>query len=97
LEAAGRREQGESLVADPRQVVTSYGPWWAIRGRWARLRGNENEAQGSFSEAVAADPFDVESACESVDPEGVAASSTGDHALCGAARALGAPPFGAGD
>ncbi|MDP9150195.1 MAG: hypothetical protein M3O36_09680, partial [Myxococcota bacterium] len=97
LEDAGKRERGESLVADPRQVITSYGPWWAIRGRWARLRGRENEAQGSFVEAVAADPFDVESACESVHPEAVGASSPGDAALCGAAREAGAPAFGPGD
>src|SRR4029077_17255638 len=35
LESADRREEGEPLVADPKQVVSSYGPWWAIRGRWA--------------------------------------------------------------
>jgi hypothetical protein len=85
LEEAGRREEGAPLVADPSQIVSSYGPWWAIRGRWARLSGDEATATSSFVEAVAADPFDAEGACETIDPavsppEGVKA------ALCAAAR-----------
>ncbi len=68
LEAAGRREEGAPLVADPQSVATSYGPWWAVRGRWARLRGDSSTADESFSEAVAVDPFDLEAACESADP-----------------------------
>ena len=67
LEDAGRREEGEPLVADPAQVLSSFGPWWAIRGRWARLRGDEPTATESFVEAVGADPFDAEAACESID------------------------------
>jgi hypothetical protein len=92
LEAAGRREDGEALVADPKQVISSYGPWWAIRGRWARLRGDEPTATASFIEAVAADPFDPEGACETLDP----ATSPPDaprKALCDAARSAGEPPF----
>src|SRR3954468_19459175 len=30
LEAAGRSKEGEPLLADPKEVVASYGPWWAI-------------------------------------------------------------------
>jgi hypothetical protein len=93
LEQAGRRQEAAPLVADPRQVMTSYGPWWAVRGRWARLGGDEATATASFIEAVGADPFDAEAACESVDPD----SSPTDPLklpLCEAARARGEPPFG---
>ena len=69
LEEAGRREEGESLMADPAQVFSGYGPWWATRGRWARLRGDEGVAEKSFDEAVAADPLDDEAACETIDPK----------------------------
>ena len=44
LEETGRREDGEPLMADPSQVLSSYGPWWATRGRWARGRGDEAAA-----------------------------------------------------
>lgn len=67
LEEAGRREEAEPLMADPSQVLSSYGPWWATRGRWARARGDEGVAVSSFHEAVAADPFDPEGACETLD------------------------------
>ncbi len=95
LEAAGRRKQGEPLVEDPREVLSSYGPWWATRGRWARLRGDEPTATASFIEAVAADPLDPEAACESLDPD-AAPLDPPAHALCEAARAAGEPEF-AGD
>jgi hypothetical protein len=94
LEAAGRREEGEALVADPKQVLSTYGPWWAVRGRWARLRGDEGTATASFIEAVAADPFDVESACETIDAAEAPADAA-KKALCDAARAAGEPPFAA--
>jgi hypothetical protein len=93
LEEAGRREEAAPLVADPHQVLTSFGPWWAVRGRWARLSGDEGTAASSFVEAVGADPLDVEVACESADP----AISPADPAklrLCDAARARGEPRFG---
>jgi hypothetical protein len=88
LEAAGRREEGKSLVADPKEVLSSYGPWWAVRGRWERIGGDEATATASFIEAVAADPFDAEAACETLD----AAAGPPDpakKALCDAARAAG--------
>jgi hypothetical protein len=88
LEAAGRRADGDSLVDDPKQVVSSYGPWWAIRGRWARLRLDEPTATASFFEAVAADPFDVEAACETLDPS-QAPPDASKKPLCDAARASG--------
>jgi len=93
LEAAGRRAEGEPLVADPKDVLSSFGPWWAIRGRWARLRGDEPTATASFVEAVAADPFDPEAACETITP-GEAPADPAKKALCDAARATGVPELG---
>jgi len=92
LEGAGRREEGEPLVADPSQVASPYGPWWAVRGRWARLRGDEAAATPSFAEAVAADPLNVEAACETIEPS--ALPDVAEKArLCEAARAAAEPPY----
>jgi peptidase MA superfamily protein len=93
LEEAGRQKEGEPLVADPKQVLSSYGPWWAVRGRWARLRGDEEVAVASFIEAVAADPFDLEAACEAIDPT-LAPQGADKGPLCDAARANSEEPFG---
>ena len=93
LEGADRREEAAPLVADPRGVSSSFGPWWAVRGRWARLRGEEAGAVWSFGAAVAVDPFDPEGACESLD-ESHSPPEPGQAALCEAARAAGQPPFG---
>src|ERR1019366_3158625 len=41
LEEVGRRDEADPLMGDPAQVFSSYGPWWATRGRWARIRGEE--------------------------------------------------------
>jgi hypothetical protein len=81
LEQAGHAAQAEPLVADPGEVVSSYGPWWAIRGKWARSKGDEPEAARSLFEAVAVDPFDPSCACD------------GEAALCEAARAYAGPPY----
>ncbi len=82
-------------MADPSQVLASYGPWWASRARWARLRGDEAAAVGSFAEAVAADPFSPEGACETLDPVAVPDALATDAAkdLCAAARARHEPTF----
>jgi hypothetical protein len=92
LEEAGRRVEGESLVADPRQVLSAYGPWWAMRGRWARLNADEATAVPSFLEGISSDPFDVEAACEATDPESSAAAASRSP-LCAAALARHEPPF----
>jgi hypothetical protein len=93
LEASGHRDDGAALVADPRDVASSYGPWWALRGRWARAAGDEGTAVVSFDAAVAADPMDAEAACETI--EGHETPAGADRArLCAAARAMGEPPFG---
>jgi hypothetical protein len=93
LEEVGRRAEADPLVADPRQVLSSYGPWWAIRGRFARVRGDEATAGSSFFEAVAADPFDPEATCETVDENSAPPDSSEARALCDAARARNEPPF----
>jgi Peptidase MA superfamily len=92
LESAGKREEGEWLVSDPMQVLSSYGPWWAIRGRWARLGSDEVRASQSFAEAVAADPLDPEAACETLDSEAGPADPA-KASLCAAARSAAGPPF----
>jgi hypothetical protein len=94
LEPIGRRQEAEPLMADPRDVTASFGPWWAIRGRWERAREDEAAAVGSFSEAVAADPFEVEAACEGIAPDALPPSAAG-RPLCEAARARGEPVFDA--
>ena len=92
LEEAGRRADGEGLVSDPLRVVSSYGPWWALRGRWERMAGDEAAAGQSFGEAVANNPFDAEAACESIDP-GAEPRDPDKVPLCDAARAATGPLF----
>jgi hypothetical protein len=94
LEAAGRRGAGAWLVADAAEVVTSYGPWWALRGRWAALSADTRVAAESFAEAVAADPLDPESACGTFDPLGLP-TQWSDATLCAASRAYPPSPFDA--
>jgi hypothetical protein len=93
LESLGREADAAPLVADPKDVVSSFGPWWAIRGRWARARGDEATAESSFFEALSADPLDVEVACE-----GILVTSSPKNplqrSLCDAARARLEPTLG---
>ncbi|HEX3772478.1 MAG TPA: hypothetical protein VHV30_16485 [Polyangiaceae bacterium] len=89
LEELGRREEAAPLMGDPAQVYSSYGPWWATRGRWARLRGDEPTAVTSFGQAVGADPFDVEAACETLDAPAASVPVAASAPLCAAARAAG--------
>ena len=93
LEALGRKKEGEPLQADPKDVSASFSGWWAIRGRWARDREDLAVADPAFVEAVSANPYDVEAACETLDaaksPETPAA-----RLLCEAARKMGEPPLG---
>jgi tetratricopeptide (TPR) repeat protein len=93
LESLGRAADAEPLVADPKEIASSYAPWWAIRGRLARTRGDDATADPSFAEAVAVDPLDVEVACETVTVDG----KPKDPAmvpLCDAARARHEPSLG---
>jgi hypothetical protein len=89
----GKRDEDEGLVSNPTQVVSSFAPWWAVRGRWARLRGDEKAAAASFDEALAADPFEPEAACETIDP-GARPEGAEKAPLCDAARAASGPIFG---
>jgi hypothetical protein len=94
LEATGRRAEAEPLVADPARLLSSYAPWWATRGRFARLRGDEPMAGDAFWQAVAGDPFDPEGACETVDAS-AAPTDPLKASLCSAAREwIGAESFG---
>jgi hypothetical protein len=68
LEAVGRTNDAEELVDDPKTVSAGFGPWWALRGRLARARGEDARADASFSEAIAVAPLDPEGACETPDP-----------------------------
>ncbi|HEY4016368.1 MAG TPA: hypothetical protein VGM06_23695 [Polyangiaceae bacterium] len=92
LEGAGRRAEGEPLVADAKDVVASYAPWWALRGRWFRVAGDEAAAVLSFEASLAEDPFEPEAACETIDAGRPADAEKGP--LCDAARAASGPPFG---
>ncbi|MBX3187888.1 MAG: hypothetical protein KF819_12770 [Labilithrix sp.] len=100
LEADGNVKAAEALLEDPKQWITSFGPCWAVRGRLARARGDQATADASFAEAVAHDPFGVESACESL-PRGDSAppgqpppTPAEGTPLCEAARKKGDPDLG---
>jgi hypothetical protein len=93
LEESGksRLEEAASLVADPRAVLSPYGPWWAMRGRFAHARGDEGTGAASFLEAVGMDPFEPEAACQTLSPD--ASPPVASKDLCEAARAWAPPPF----
>jgi hypothetical protein len=93
LEADGRLSDAAPLVADPAEVSAPYAPWWALRGRLARVRGDHGVADLSFVEARGGDPLDVEAACEGLEPT----SRPRDvrlHPLCEAALARQEPGVG---
>jgi hypothetical protein len=94
LEETGRGSDRDSrrLFEDPRQVLSSYGPWWASRGRWLRGAGDAIEADSSFSEAVANDPLGSEAACEAR-PGSPASGQRSSDPLCEAARSWTDSPF----
>jgi hypothetical protein len=96
FEAAGSGAVVEASLGEPKDVAGPFGPWWAIRGRFARIRGDEPTAEGYFQEGVANDPLDVEAACETLDAaSSPAAPALGAAAeLCEAARQRGEPRVG---
>jgi hypothetical protein len=94
LGTLGRREEAAPLVGDPRDVAASFGPWWAIRGRWLRDDGDRAGAAGSFLEAISTDPFEVEAACETDGSGGDPVLDGAAQGLCDAARARDEPPLG---
>ena len=93
FEASGSGAVVEASLGEPKDVASSYGPWWAIRGRFARARGEGPTADGFFLEAIAQDPLDLESACESLDSASSPASPAA-KSLCEAARHRGEPGLG---
>jgi hypothetical protein len=93
LESLDRVTDGAPLVSDPASVASSFGPWWAIRGRWARARGDDGIAGASFFEAIAADPLDIESACEGIEASS-APKDPRSLPLCAAARTRNEPDLG---
>jgi hypothetical protein len=93
LESLGRIPEGAPLVADAKEVASSFGPWWAVRGRWARALGDEATAAPAFIEAVATDPLGLEAACEGVEVTRAPMSPLG-LPLCEAARARNEPGIG---
>jgi hypothetical protein len=94
FEASGNGAVVEASLGEPKDVASSYGPWWAIRGRFARTRGDGPTADGFFLEAVSQDPLDLESACETLDTAAPAPPSPAAQDLCEAARHRGEPGIG---
>jgi hypothetical protein len=92
LEAVGRLIEAEQVVGDPKSVSSSFGPWWALRGRLAQARGDEDSARASLAEAIAIAPFEPVAACETLDPS-VEPGDAKKRALCDAARAYALPSF----
>jgi hypothetical protein len=93
LETDNRAADVGPSVDDVRRAASSFGPWWALRGRWANSTGDSNTARTSFSEALSVDPLDPESACESIDVSRAAVPADGSGPVCDAARARAGPPF----
>jgi hypothetical protein len=89
LEAVSRPSDAQRALGEAGEVMPSYGPWWAIRGRLVRATGDGAAATGDFVEAVGQDPLDVEPACETLDPKAPSPSL-----LCDAARARAVPDVG---
>ena len=89
---AGAGTRASRLMADPSQVLSSYGPWWAIRGRWARAGATKRRGGSSFDEAVAARiPSTRKAACETLDPAGCARPIPASKASPRCARQRGRP------
>lgn len=97
LNDPARTKEAEVLLQDPKEVLSSYAPWWALRGALARGRGDEAMAEPSFAEAVAADPFDLGAACESPSPHAATSptsSSKESSPLCQTAQLWKIPAIG---
>ena len=53
VESPSKAKTLEKYLGHNYEVLASYGPWWAIRGRLARMRGDDKMADMAFIEAVA--------------------------------------------
>ena len=96
LEAKGEAQAAEALVEDPKAWIASFGPCWALRSRLAQARGDLPAAESANAEALAHDPFTVEAACGSLNPEApaISAGSGGGAPLCDAAKLRAEPDLG---
>ena len=92
LEGDANLNGAESLLEDPKQWITSYGPCWAIRGRLGTVRGDGLLANASFAEAMAQDPFGIESACQTL--PGAQGTGAQGNPLCDAALKRAEPDLG---
>jgi hypothetical protein len=63
LEALDKRDEAFPLVSEPKDVATSFAPWWALRGRVVGARGDTVGAEASYAEGIGEDPFDPEVSC----------------------------------
>jgi hypothetical protein len=98
-EGEGKAKEAADLVDDPKPMLASYGPCWAIRGRLARARGDDSAADSAFGEALAHDALGIETACQALpgtEPSPVLRSASWSKSapLCEAARARNEPDLG---
>ena len=88
LEAKGETPAAEAVLEDPKAWIASFGPCWAFRARLWKGRGDLAGAGASLDEALAHDPFTIETACQDLRP-GISGG-----ALCDAARTRDEPDLG---
>jgi hypothetical protein len=90
LEASGDSKGGEALIEDPKAWIASFGPCWAMRARLAKTRADAAISEPSAAEAIAHDPFGIETACGTLEPKDPAQGGP----LCAAAVKRGEPDLG---
>jgi hypothetical protein len=93
FEASGNSSVAPASLGEPKDMAAPYGPWWAIKGRFARAMGDAAAADGFFNEALGQDPLDPESVCETIDPASTPAAQPW-KGLCEAARDRHEPGIG---
>lgn len=100
LEATDRVQDATALLQEPKDWIASFGPCWAMRARLARARGDLAMAEASEAEALAHDPFAVETACGTLPKDALAkdappsAPNSATPTLCDAAKARKEPDIG---
>lgn len=86
LEAEGQKSEAEALVSKIEDVHSEVGAWFALHGRYARERGEDEEAEGALGVGVWLDPLNAEVACEGKTGADLPVDSR-KAALCQRARA----------
>lgn len=89
LEAKGDRDATLHVLGEPRDLLMSYGPFWAIRGR---ALSDKEQAEVAYAEGAAVDPYELELACRVLDSEALALAAPSP--LCAAARTRREPALG---